>query len=325
MGRHNFDKGCCMKRYKMAWLFPGQGAQYVGMGKTFMQAYAEVRHTFEQADDLLKRSLSKIMLEGPEDELTKTSNSQVSIYVMSVALVRVLKRLFPEMIPAATAGLSLGEYTALTAAGRLSFEEGLELVQRRGDYMNDACEERRGAMAVVMGLDAAEVEHIVRHLNLVDDLWTANFNCPGQVVISGTLRGIEAGIEAVKAKGAKRVVPLQVQGAFHSGLMASAEQRLTPHLAQVKLKESPIGLVMNVPGDFVQEASAIRHYLAQQVTHPVRWEQGVRAMQREAIDFYLEIGPGKTLAGMNKRIGLTAPTISIEMIEDLVKLEASLS
>lgn len=310
-------------RHKTAWLFPGQGAQYVGMGKTFCQAHAEARQTFEQADDLLKRSLSKIILEGPEEELTHTRNSQTGIYVMSIALVRVLQKQFPEMVPTITAGLSLGEYTALAAAGRLSFEQGLDLVQRRGDYMNDACEQTKGAMAVVMGLDAGEVEQIVHDLNLPNDLWTANFNCPGQVVISGTLRGIEAGSQAVRAKGAKRVLPLPVHGAFHSGLMSTAEQRLAPHIAEAHLQDSSIRLVMNVPGDFVKDLSAIRHNLVQQVTHPVRWEQGIRAIQQEAVDFYLEIGPGKTLAGMNKRIGVSAPTISIENIEDLAKLEMS--
>ncbi len=310
-------------RHKTAWLFPGQGAQYVGMVRTFCQAHAEARQTFEQADDLLKRSISKIILEGPEDELTHTRNSQTGIYVMSMALVRVLQKQFPEMVPAITAGLSLGEYTALAAAGRLSFEQGLDLVQRRGDYMNDACEQTKGAMAVVMGLDAGEVEQIVHDLNLPNDLWTANFNCPGQVVISGTLRGIEAGSQAVKAKGAKRVLPLPVHGAFHSGLMSTAEQRLAPHIAEAHLQDSSIRLVMNVPGDFVKDLSAIRHNLVQQVTHPVRWEQGIRAIQQEAVDFYLEIGPGKTLAGMNKRIGVSAPTISIENIEDLAKLEIS--
>ena len=309
---------------KMAWLFPGQGAQYAGMGKSFYQTYAEARQTFEQADDLLKRSLSKIILESPEEELTQTRNSQTGIYVMSVALVRVLRKLFPDLTPAVVAGLSLGEYTALTAAGRLSFEEGLELVQWRGDYMNEACERTRGTMAVVMGLEAAEVEAMVAELHLPDDLWAANFNCPGQVVISGTMRGVEAGSEAAKARGAKRVIPLQVHGAFHSGLMRSAEQRLAPHIAGVNLRDAPVGLVMNVPGDFVTEMQVIRSNLVQQVTHPVRWEQGIRAIQRAGMDLYVEIGPGKTLAGMNKRIGVSAPTISIEAVDDLAKLEMSI-
>jgi len=310
-----------MIQRKMAWLFPGQGAQYVGMGKSFVQHFAEVRQTFEQADDLLKRSLSKIILEGPEEVLTQTRNSQTGIYVMSIALVRVLKRQFPDLVPTITAGLSLGEYTALTASGRLSFEEGLQLVQWRGEYMNDACEETRGAMAVVMGLDAAEVEQIVEELHLPNDLWAANFNCPGQVVISGTINGIKVGSEVAKVKGAKRVIPLQVHGAFHSGLMRSAEQRLSPHIASVLLHTSAIDLVMNVPGDFVQETDLIRQNLVKQVTHPVRWEQGIRAMQQRGVNLYLEIGPGKTLAGMNKRIGVSVPTVSLETTEDLAKLE----
>lgn len=310
-------------RLKMAWLFPGQGAQYAGMGKSFFQTYAEARHTFEQADDLLKRSLSKIILEGPEEELTQTRNSQTGIYVMSMALVRVLQRLFPDLVPAVTAGLSLGEYTALVASGRLSFEQGLELVQWRGDYMNEACEQTKGTMAVVMGLDAGDVEEMVAEMRLPEDLWVANFNCPGQVVLSGTMRGVEAGSEAAKARGAKRVIPLQVHGAFHSGLMYSAEKQLAPHIAAADLRDAPVGLVMNVPGDFVTEIAAIRSNLVQQVTHPVRWEQGIRAIQQSAVDLYVEIGPGKTLAGMNKRIGVSVPTVSVETVDDLAKLEMS--
>lgn len=301
---------------KIAFIFPGQGSQYPGMGKDFYEGYAIVRETFEQANDILGRDLKKIILEGPEDVLTETRNSQTGIYVVSIAYLRLLQKQFPDLKPSVCAGLSLGEYSAVTAAGYLSFEEGLPLVQYRGQYMNDACEKHKGTMAVVLGLDADAVEAIVKEVNLPNDLWAANFNCPGQVVISGTLKGIEAGTQAAKAKGAKRVLPLPVHGAFHSGLMKEAEERLRPHVEAIPLKESSTQLVMNVPGNLVNDRAEIRNNLIRQVTHPVRWEQGIRRMEESGVNLFIEIGCGKALSGFNKRIG-NMPTISIEKVSDL--------
>lgn len=305
---------------KIAFIFPGQGAQYPGMGKDFYENYSVVRETFEEANDRLGRDLAKIILEGPVDVLTETLNSQTGIYVVSIALMRAIKKMFPSLSPIVCSGLSLGEYSAVTAAGLLEFEEGLPLVDYRGQYMNEACEKNKGTMAVVLGLDSEAVESLVREVNMPDDLWAANFNCPGQVVISGTLQGIEKGSEAAKAKGAKRVLPLQVHGAFHSGLMKEAEQRLSAHVNEAVLKESPIRLVMNVPGDYVSDLQQIRENLIRQVTQPVRWEQGVRRMMDSDVELFIEIGCGKTLTGFNKRIGVSVPTISIEKAADLEQL-----
>jgi [acyl-carrier-protein] S-malonyltransferase len=310
---------------KIALLFPGQGAQYVEMGKDFAATFPVARQTLEEADDLLGRRLSKVMMEGPEPLLTETRNSQAAIYVMSVALLRVLKEVAPQLQPSVCAGLSLGEYTALHASGRISFAACLELIQHRSNYMNAACEKKQGAMAVILGLNGDVVEALVKEVNLPHDLWAANFNSPGQVVISGTLKGIEAGSAAAKAKGAKRVLPLQVHGAFHSGLMQEAGQRLTPHINHASLHASAVDIVMNVPGDRVSETELIRSYLIQQVTHPVRWEQGIRHMDTSAVDLFIEIGCGKTLTGFNKRIGVIAPTLSIEKVEDLELLQRTLS
>lgn len=325
MGRRSAYPKERMKRYhKIAFIFPGQGAQYPGMGKDFVDTFAEARHTFEEADDTLGRKLSSIILEGPEASLTETRNSQTGIYVTSIALFRVLHNLFPVLQPHVCAGLSLGEYTAATVSGRLPFAECLPLVQYRGQFMNDACEKTKGTMAVVLGLDGDVVEAMVREVNMPQDLWAANFNCPGQVVISGTLKGVEAGSAAAKAKGAKRVLPLQVHGAFHSGLMASAEKQLAEYVLAAPLKDSSIGFVMNVPGDYTTGNDQIRENLIRQVTSPVRWEQGVRNMADSGVDLFVEIGCGKTLAGFNKRIGVSAPTVSIEKIEDLAVLEEAL-
>lgn len=307
-----------VKYSKIAFLFPGQGAQYPGMGKDFVEQFSTAREIYQQADDILHRKLSSIILQGPVDVLTETRNSQAGIYVMSCALLKVLKDAFPFLNPYVCAGLSLGEYTALTAAGWLSMEEGLPLVDRRGSLMNDACLQSQGAMAVVMGLGASEVEEMVKEINMPHDLWAANFNCPGQVVISGTMKGIEAGSAAAKAKGAKRVLPLQVQGAFHSGLMRPAREKLAPYIRDAHLAKTDVKMVMNVPGAFVEDINQAREDLIAQVTQPVRWEQGIRAMAQQGVELFIEIGCGKTLSGMNKRMDLPGEvkTLSIETIKD---------
>lgn len=305
---------------RIAFLFPGQGAQYPGMARDFYENFSAARLTFEEADDLLKRPLSTIILEGPEAALTETKNSQAGIFTASMAMFRVVQELY-DLKPFVCAGLSLGEYTALTAAGCLSFREALPIVELRGQFMNDACEATQGAMAVVMGLDADEVVEAVRSVNLPDDLWVANFNCPGQVVISGTKRGIEAGTAALKERNAKRILPLPVHGAFHSGLMKQARDKLSPFLKKAELAKGPSRLVMNVPGNFVTDPEEMRQNLIEQVTHSVKWEQGIRAMEEQKIDLYIEFGPGKALSGMNKRIGVQAPTLSIDKIQDLESLK----
>lgn len=310
--------------HKFAFVFPGQGAQYPGMAKDFVQSYSTARRTLEEADDILKYNLSTLILEGPEDKLTQTKNSQLGIFVASMALLRVLSEQMPGIKPNICAGLSLGEYTALCASGRLSFQDTLFLVQHRGQYMNDACEQHPGTMAVVLGLDGPQVEALVQELNLPHDLWAANFNCPGQTVVSGTLKGIEAATVAAKAKGAKRVLPLQVHGAFHSGLMSSAEERLKRHIDAADFQPSTIDFVMNVPGDFVQENASIRQNLTKQVTHPVRWEQSVRQMDKSGVTCFIEIGPGKTLSAFQKRIGVAGSALSLEKIDDLKIIEQHL-
>lgn len=315
-----------MSRFKnIAFMFPGQGSQYPGMAKDFFEQFSAAKQTFQEADDLLKRDLSSIVFNGPDALLTETKNSQLGIYVASMAILRSVLNLFPELAPSVCAGLSLGEYTALTASGKLDFADAIPLVSHRAQYMNDACEQTQGKMAVVLGLDGDVVEQMVKEVNLPHDLWAANFNCPGQVVLSGTERGIEAGSIAAKEKGAKRVLPLQVHGAFHSGLMQSAEDRLAPYIDQAKLKDSSCKIIMNVPGAEVKDIAQIRKNLISQVTHSVRWEQGVRSMMAQDVDLYIEFGCGKTLAGFNKRIGVTAPTVSVEKIEDIKSLESMLN
>lgn len=304
-----------------AFIFPGQGAQYVGMGKDFAEAFPAARKVFKQADKILKRDISSIIFEGPAETLTETQNSQVAIYVTSYAIWEVIHKLHPEFKPKMTGGLSLGEYTALTVSGRVSFEDGLLLVQERGRLMSEACNKYEGTMAVILGMTPKEVKKMVSDLKMPKDLWVANFNCPGQVAISGTKAGIQKAMEEAKARGAKRILPLSVHGAFHSGLMKEAEEALADSVLEVPFNRSTVKLAMNSVGDIVTVAKEIRQNLIEQVTSPVYWQDCVKAMEKAGADLFVEIGCGKTLTGFNKRIETKAPSISIEKVEDLKQLE----
>lgn len=299
----------------LALLFPGQGAQYVGMGKDFFETYPTCRYTFQEADEILGCYLSKTIFEGPENELTETKNSQPAIFVVSMAILRLVREQFPHLTPRMAAGLSLGEYSALCAASVFSFEEALKLVAARAEYMNDACEQRKGTMAVILGLEPEVVEDIV-----LDNLWVANYNCPGQIVISGSVQAVEKASNIAKERGAKRVLPLTVHGAFHSGFMESAEKRLKERIEETLFSTPKLSVAMNVPGDFVSNVEEIKKFLGAQVTHSVRWQQDVQTIDAMGPSLYVEMGPGKTLAGMNKKIGVKAPTISVEKVTDLEQL-----
>lgn len=302
---------------KVAFLFPGQGAQYPGMGQEVYDAYAIVRETLEEGDDLLKRSLSKILLKGPEEELTLTYNSQPAIYILSLAYTRLLRSLFPHLKPSFAAGLSLGEYTALATSGYLEEASTLTLVEKRGRLMAEACLKHPGTMAAVLGLSQSEIEHLVKEAHLPHDLWAANFNAPGQTVLSGTFKGVERGSELAKERGAKKVIPLTVQGAFHSGLMQYAQDRLAETLRALPFNTSTIQVPMNALGGFPVSLEERKELLIRQVTESVRWQTCIEALEKEGVDFYLEIGCGKTLSSLNKRIGVKAPTLSFEKLVDL--------
>lgn len=302
---------------KCAYLFPGQGAQIPGMGKDFYETFPIARRTFEEADALLSKPFSDLIFNGSASELKETIHSQLSIFIVSVAILRATQEQFPSLVPAATAGLSLGEYTALVASQKLSFQNALLLVKARATYMQEACERQKGMMAAVLGLEADLVEECVQQLQETHSVWVANLNCPLQVVIAGTADGINAATPLLRDKGARRVLPLEVSGAFHSGLMQEARERLEPHILSAKFQTSEIALVMNVPGGFVSSISEMQRNLIQQVTHPVRWEQGIHAIAQNRVELCIEMGPGKTLAGMNKKIVPSLTTLSIEKVADL--------
>lgn len=302
---------------KVVFIFPGQGAQYVGMTKDFYDAFPIARTTVEEASDLLGRDFTKLLFEGPQSELALTKNSQPAIFVVSIAILRCLQQQFPGLHPWACAGLSLGEYTALYASGRLSFSEGLAIVAARGQAMQDACSEEEGSMRVVLGLDPASVQ-----AHLPPEVWIANLNCPGQVVIAGRAAALVQAEEVLKAQGAKRVLPLDVSGAFHTPLMHSAQEKLLPLLRSVFLQDSSVALVMNVPGEVVSDISAIRENLILQVASPTQWEKSIRTLDEQGGSLFIEIGPGRTLSGMNKKIGIKGPTLNIEKTTDFAQIES---
>lgn len=304
------------KTKKIAFLFPGQGAQYPGMGKDFFDQFAVAKETFQEADDLLHFSLSKLIFSGSLEELTLTKNAQPAIFVESLALLRVLKKEMSALDPQATAGLSLGEYSALTAAGKLTFKEALLLVQKRAELMHSACEKNKGTMAAVLGMEAEIVEKLLLPL-AKDQVFPANFNTPGQVVISGSVPGVEKASLLLKEKGAKKVIPLKVHGAFHSDLMEEARISLAPEIEKTAFLESPIKVAMNVPGDFVQDIKKMKEFLIAQLVSPVRWQKCVEALDRSGIDLFIEIGPGKTLSAMNRKIQPKGSTLSLEKVSDL--------
>ncbi len=299
---------------KTAFLFPGQGAQYPGMGRDFFEKYSVAKAVFEEADQTLGFSFSKHIFEGPAEELTETKNSQLAIFITSIAILRVVEALNPHLKPSVCAGLSLGEYTALVAAGVLSFKDGLLLVQARGNYMQEACETHPGTMNVVLGM---ELEQVQEALKSIEGVWIANLNCPGQIVISGEKESIERAAAILKEKGARRVMPLDVSGAFHSGLMEDAKAKLEPMIHSCDMKKPESIVVMNVNGAEVSSLPEIQDQMIHQVTHPVLWQKGIEEMLKMGVELFIEMGPGKTLAGMNKRIGVTIPTISVEKVEDL--------
>lgn len=312
-----------MSHHKIGFLFPGQGSQYVGMGKDFYDKFEAARKVFDKADEILGKSFSKLLFEGPSDELILTKNSQPAIYVMSYALYQVFSELYPNVKPYVCAGLSLGEYTALTVSGKISFEEGLRLVCKRAALMQEACEMTPSSMRVVLGSDESSIATVLSSLSSENKVCIANVNCPGQVVIAGTESGLEEASLALKAAGAKRVLPLEVSGAFHSSLMQSAKEGLTPFLVKAHLEDTDVKFVMNTPGDFVENLDEIRQNLIYQVTEPVYWQKGIEAIERDGVTCFIEIGCGKTLQGMNKRIGVKVPTYSIEKVEELDSLANS--
>lgn len=304
---------------KTAFIFPGQGSQYVGMGNDLYEKNPIARELFEKADNILGVPLSKICFAGPQDELRQTRNTQPAIFLHSI----ILSRLFERNDVAMVAGHSLGEYSALVFAGALTFEEGLKLVRLRGELMQRAGEEQQGTMAAVMGLQPEGVEQICLEASAAGIVQCANFNSPGQIVISGSVAGVHQAMEIARTKGAKLVRELVVSGAFHSPLMQNAQQGLRSALERASLHDAMIPVYANVTAKPVLCTGEIRKLLVQQLTSPVRWEESIQNMIADGATTFVEIGPGKVLQGLAKRINSGVEVSGIDKFEDIEKTIAA--
>ncbi len=296
-----------------AFIFPGQGSQYVGMGKDFFESDEASRALFRNADEILGVSLSRICFEGPDNELKQTRNTQPAIFLHSIAILKKITGKKADMV----AGHSLGEYSALVAAGAISFEDGLKLVRLRGELMQLAGEQQQGTMAAVVGLLPDAVEQVCKEASSAGVVQAANFNSPGQIVISGSVEGVRKGMELAKARGAKLVKELVVSGAFHSPLMTSARDGLKKKLDETTIVDANIPVYANVTAEPVSNAADIRDLLFRQLTSPVRWEESIIHMVRDGADSFVEVGPGKVLQGLAKRIAAHVQTSGYDKFSDI--------
>lgn len=306
---------------KIAFIYPGQGAQYAGMGKEIYEKYEEAKEIFERADEALGFNISKLCFEGPEEELMKTENTQPAILTVSVALTRVLQK--RGVKPDVTAGLSLGEYSSLVLAEALDFEDAVRLVKKRGKYMQEVVPEGVGTMAAILGLPNEEVEEICRIASEVGVVEPANYNCPGQLVVSGEVKAVERAVELAKERGAKKAVVLAVSAPFHCSMLKEAGELLAKELEKVEIKDLKVPVISNVTADYVQK-DKVKELLIKQVSHPVLWEQSVRKMVEDGVDTFIEIGPGKTLSGFVKKIDRSRTVLNFEDEESLMKALSAL-
>lgn len=297
------------KLFRMkAFVFPGQGAQYVGMGKPLFEKSPEAKKLFTQANEILGFAITDVMFDGSEEAQRQTKVTQPAVFLHSV----ILARLFPNFKPDMVAGHSLGEFSALVASGALSFEDGLRLVSARAQAMQAACELEPSTMAAIIGLPDEKVEEICNGISEI--VVPANFNCPGQLVISGSIKGIEQACEELKAAGAKRALPLKVGGAFHSPLMEPARQKLAEAIEKTQFNKPLCPIYQNVDAKPHTNPAEIKANLVKQLTSPVRWTQIVRAMVADGAKTFVELGPGNVLQGLIKK---TEPTAEVESFQEL--------
>ena len=307
---------------KVAFLFPGQGSQYPGMGRELAEEFPRARRAFEAVDEALSFSLSKLCFEGPAEELQLTANAQPAILAMSVAAAEVLheKGIRADFV----AGHSLGEYAALVVAGSFPIEEGVRLVRKRGQYMQEAVPVGQGAMAGLLGMDAVAAEQVCREAAQGEVVSPANFNSPGQVVISGHRKAVERAVVLARGRGAKRAIMLNVSAPFHCALMKPAQERLEIELDRVEISDPLIPLVNNVDAELVRSAARVREGLKRQVTAPVRWDQAMRVLRSENVECFVEVGPGKVLSGLMRQIDPRAECLRVEDMATLNEVLARL-
>lgn len=304
---------------KLAFVFPGQGAQKVGMGKDFYDNYDVAKKMFKEADEALGYSIMKMCFEGPEEDLKLTANTQPAILTISCIANEILKE--NGIQPEITGGHSLGEYSALVAAGVLNFQDAVALVHKRGSYMQEAVPVGEGGMAAIIGVDRDKIVEVCQQFSAESPVQAVNFNCPGQIVIAGATKGVELAVEELKAVGAKKAVILPVSAPFHSTLMKPAAEKLAVELDKVTISDAKIPVVANVSAEILTKAEDIKASLVAQAASPVLWEDCVARMKEFGADILLEAGPGKTLCGFNRRIDKTITSLNVE---DVASLEKSL-
>ena len=302
---------------KLAFVFPGQGAQKVGMGKDFYDNYDVAKRMFKEADEALGYSIMKMCFEGPEEDLKLTANTQPAILTISCIANEILKE--NGIQPEITGGHSLGEYSALVAAGVLKFQDAVALVHKRGAYMQEAVPVGEGGMAAIIGVDRDKIVEICESVSGQSPVQAVNFNCPGQIVIAGATKGVELAVEELKAAGAKKAVILPVSAPFHSTLMKPAAEKLVVELDKVTLSDAQIPVVANVNAQILTKAEDIKASLVAQAASPVLWEDCVAKMKEFGAEVLLEAGPGKTLCGFNRRIDKSIKSLNVEDVESLEK------
>lgn len=299
---------------KLAFIFPGQGAQKVGMGKDFYETFDNVKEIFDSACEWLDLDIKTLCFEE-NDKLDLTEYSQPALVTTCLAMADVLRNQGVE--PDISAGLSLGEYCAIATAGAISVKDAITTVRKRGILMEQAVPAGQGAMAAVLGMTAEEIDEVVDEIS---DVSVANYNCPGQIVITGKKESVEEAGEKLQEAGAKRVVQLNVSGPFHSAMLEEAGEKLADVLEKVTISELQIPYVTNVTAEFVKDHQKIRSLLAKQISSPVKWQQSVEAMIAEGVDTFIEIGPGKTLAGFMRKINRNVKVYNVQTIEDIEKV-----
>lgn len=303
----------CHKMVRTAFIFPGQGSQYAGMGQEIYHKHKVARQVFEEAQSCLDFDLIKICFEGPKEQLSRTDISQPAILTASIALLKVFQELNPQIKPGVLAGLSLGEYSALTACGSFDFKDAVKLVRKRGQFMEEAARLNPGKMLSIIGLEREAVEEICRDSGTE----IANLNCPGQIVISGRKENIEEALKKAQEKKAKMAVVLDVSGPFHSSLMESAGLSLGKELEKIKLSPAVIPVVSNVTADYETEVCEIKKNLVTQVAHAVHWQDSMRLLIQDGFTEFFEIGPGKVLKGLMRRIDSSVAVVNIETDKDI--------
>ena len=302
---------------KIAFIFSGQGAQYIGMGKDITQKYASADAIFDKASEALGFDIKEMILEGNEETLKITENTQPAILTTSIACLQPL--IEKGIVPLVVAGLSLGEYTSHVAAGTLSFQDAVKLVKKRGKFMQEAVPIGVGTMAAIMGLERHDVLDCCKEASNVGIVEAANFNCPGQIVVAGQISAIEKVVELSKEKGAKRSIILPVSAPFHCSLLKKAQENLAIELKDIQINDIKIPVVSNVTADYVENKDAVKDLLIKQVISPVYWEDSINKMIADGIDTFVEIGPGRVLSGFVKKISKDVSVLNVEDLESLGK------